>query len=171
MPSLKQTAKRAMTALQNLLSTGRNEPIEWYPHGIGKCYVGTMAGEALLLTLNNFPDEPLFTVYGLDDAVDIEDVPWHLRDAAAGVDYGRGRLDRIREELLSLGKTVEWRNTSSPLVFRYDLGAECVYWKHNVYSIHDHSLVTRHGRCDLDAVPDGWVMQEALGDSTHPTEV
>jgi len=53
-----------------------NKSIYWQKHSINKKYFfAQFDGDLLLLRLNNFPDEPLWTLIKQLEILDIEDTP------------------------------------------------------------------------------------------------
>jgi hypothetical protein len=150
--------------LRTVISQLKNEKVDWRSLDGGTVYFLRRPGYSLVLRLNNFPDEPLYTVFGLGDAVDVEDARelWKLVDEP---------MDNLESEKSSLWLTrkveewgdeaIEWTATSSPLVFKYETEGEVVFWKFNVDSRLDHTLVCSYGAIDLDKAPDNWTIRKA----------
>lgn len=142
--------------ISDLVKKYELEKIIWVRSNSNQIYNAKLGDVSAFLRMNNFPDEPSYTLFALGDALDCEDLSdgWELSESGKSSDENNKKLVSILSELRN--QSVKWVATSSPLVFKCESKSATIFWKFNIWSTNEFSIIGVGVQIHMSEYPDAW---------------
>jgi hypothetical protein len=118
-----------------------------------RIYTAKVNNTHVYIRLNDFPDEPMYTIISEGDALDLETLSFSKNLDTAPP---KGATTQSSKLLALTTQPIHWEATSSPDIGRTKTGEEDVYFRINEWPEPECTIIAYGEALDLNEIPSLW---------------
>lgn len=142
-----------MNALKNLAYQINSTGVSLPPTNARRIYTTEVEHTRIYIRLNDFPDEPLYTVIGEGDALDLDTFSFSTNLDTAPPKGANPQSSKLRALTT---QPIRWEATSSPDIGTAKTAEENIYFRINEWPEPECTIIGYGEALDLDEIPSLW---------------